>query len=121
MTVDALIDTGSPYTCLSTKDLMNSRVPYTKMRGETVYLAGQKFINIQIMDVSLIFRTDTDELFKVHLEALGGLVPTKRTDEVMQEVMHIPSIVGNDFLEDHGLVLFYDPKREIAYLETGSS
>jgi len=44
--VDALIDTGSPFTVLSTNDVLSTRMPVTRMRsGEKVSLAGFRFFN----------------------------------------------------------------------------
>jgi len=117
MVVDALIDTGSPFTCLAPKDLINTGVPFTRMRGETIHLAGHKFINVQIKGAVLSFRTDTGGLYNVEPPSIGGLVPTKRNATTLREVEHIPSIIGNDFLEDHKLALHFDPSEETVYLD----
>ena len=116
--VDALIDTGSPFTVLSTNDVLSSRLPITKMQsGETVSLAGYRFFNHQIRDATLSFRTETDELFKANLPSIGSLVPTKLDKKTMDDVKHIPSIIGNDFLEEQKLVLYFNPSIREVYLE----
>jgi len=51
--VDALIDTGSPFTVLSTNDIISTRLPLSKMQsGEIVSLAGFHFFNHPIKDVA---------------------------------------------------------------------
>jgi len=116
--VDALIDTGSPFTVLSTNDILSTRMPITRMQsGETVSLAGYRFFNHPIRDVTMNFRTESDELFKVNLPTIGSLVPTKIDKKTMDDVKHIPSIIGNDFLEDQKLALYFNPSARVVYLE----
>lgn len=117
--IDALIDTGSPFTVLSTKDALTTRLPLTKMQsGETVSLAGYRFFNHPLGSVIMNFRTETDELVEVSFSSMGALVPTKIDRKMLSEIKDIPTIIGNDFLEEFGLVLHYNPKSMIAYLES---
>ena len=117
-TVDALIDTGSPFTVLSTNDVLSTRMPITKMQsGQTVLLAGFRFINHPIRDVTMNFRTEQDELFTVNLPTIGSLIPTKTDKKTMDAVKHIPSILGHDFLEKQKLALYFNPSARIVYLE----
>jgi len=48
---------------------------------------------------------------------MGVLIPTKINRKVLEEVKHIPSIIGNDFLEEQKFALYYNPSGRIAYLE----
>jgi predicted aspartyl protease len=44
VTIDALVDTGSPFTVLSPKDALSTRLPLSRMRsGPTIGLAGCTF------------------------------------------------------------------------------
>ena len=116
--VDALIDTGSPFTVLSTNDILSTRMSITKMQsGETVLLAGFRFFNHPIRDVTINFKTESNELFKVNLPKIGALIPTRFDKKTMNEVKHIPSIIGNDFLEDQKLALYFNPSAQVAYFE----
>jgi len=116
--VDALIDTGSPFTVLSTNDILSTRMPITKMQsGETVSLAGHHFFNHPIKNVTLNFRTESDELFKVNLPTIGSLIPTKIDKKTMDEVKAIPSIIGTGFLEDQKLALYFNPSAQTVYIE----
>ena len=116
--VDALIDTGSPFTVLSTNDILSTRMSITKMQsGETVSLAGHRFFNHPIKNVTMNFRTESDELFKVNLPTIGSLIPTKIDKKTMDEVKAIPSIIGNGFLEDQKLALCFNPSARVVYAE----
>lgn len=116
--VDALIDTGSPFTVLSTNDVLSTRMPIIKMQsGETVSLAGHRFFNHPIKNVTMNFRTESDELFRVNLPAIGSLIPTKLDKKTMDEVKAIPSIIGTGFLEDQKLALYFNPSARVAYVE----
>jgi hypothetical protein len=90
----------------------------TKMQsGATVTLAGYHFFNHPIKDATMNFRTESDELFKVDLPTIGSLIPTKIDKKTMDEVKYIPSIIGNDFLENQKLALYFNPSAQVAYLE----
>jgi len=116
--VDALIDTGSPFTVLSTNDILSTRMAITKMQsGATVTLAGYRFFNHPIKDATMHFRTESDELLKVNLPTIGSLIPTKMDKRTMDEVKYIPSIIGNDFLENQKLALYFNPSARVVYLE----
>ena len=89
----------------------------TMKSGGTVRLAGHRFINYKINKATLNFRTTEDELLTVRLPSIGALVPTKKNKKIMDDVKHIPSIIGNDFLESQGLALYFNPSAQIVYLE----
>jgi len=44
-------------------------------------------------------------------------MPTTINKKVLNDVKPIPSIVGNDFLEENNLALFFNPSQKITYLE----
>jgi hypothetical protein len=93
-------------------------MPITKMQsGETVLLAGYRFFNHPIRDVTMNFRTESDELFKVNLPTIGSLIPTKIDKKTMNDVKHIPSIIGNDFLEAQKIALYFNPSARVVYFE----
>lgn len=117
-TIDALIDTGSPFTVLSPRDAIASRLPITKMRsGPSVGLAGHHFLNHPIKNVTIHFKAVEGESLEIVLPSLGVLVPTKIDEKIWREIKDIPTILGNYFLEDHGLSLHFNPRDRIAYLE----
>jgi len=116
--IDAIVDTGSPYTVLSTNEILGTRLPiHTMRKGETVSLAGFRFFRYPINNVTLTFRTETNELFKGRLGSIGALVPTKPDKKTLDDVKHIPNIIGHDFLEENKLSLYFNPSAKITYLE----
>ena len=85
--------------------------------GATVSLAGHRFFNHPIKDATMSFRTESNELFKVNLPTIGSLIPTKIDKKTMDEIKYIPSIIGNDFLENQKLALYFNPSARVVYLE----
>jgi len=86
-------------------------------KGETVSLAGYQFFRHPFGKATLTFRTEVGEIFRVELDPLYILVPTRTDRLMMRNLEHIPSIIGNDFLRTHGLALCFKPSKEEAYLE----
>lgn len=118
--VEALIDTGSPFTVLSTVDAIKFRLPIKSkkmQKGFGVSLAGFRFFKYNLGKASFTFKTANEDSICFEVQNLGVLVPTKINKKVLKDVEPIPSIVGNDFLEDHNLALFFNPSKKITYLE----
>ncbi len=63
------------------------------------------------------FKTQCPSNVSYNVPDFGVLVPTKKGLMKDQNVMAIPSIIGNNFLEENGLSLFFDPKNKNCYLE----
>jgi len=117
--VEALIDTGSPFTVLSPVDAMKMRLPIKSMRkGLGVSLAGFRFFKHNLKNASFTFKTADGGAISLQVQNLGVLVQTKINNKVLEDIKPIPSIIGNDFLEEHKLTLFFNPSQKIAYLET---
>lgn len=115
--VEALIDTGSPFTVLSSMDALRLKLPITTMRsGNPVSLAGFRFLNHPLGKVHLNFKTEEGQYFSLDI-GMGVLIPTKIDKQTLQDVQHIPSLIGNDFLEDQKFTLNFDPSNKLAYLE----
>jgi len=51
------------------------------------------------------------------LPKIGVLIPTKTGKNAIEDVREIPSIIGNDFLEEHKFALYFNPSTKVAYLE----
>lgn len=97
---------------------MSTRLSIKTMRsGETVALAGFHFFNHTIKNVNINLKTELGELLKINLPSIGALIPTKINKQVLDEVKDIPSILGNDFLEEQKFALYFNPSTPVAYLE----
>jgi len=86
-------------------------------KGESVSLAGFRFFKYNIQNASFTFKAIDGSSISFMVPNLGVLVPTKINKKVLEDVEPIPSIIGNDFLEEHKLALFFSPSQKIAYLE----
>jgi hypothetical protein len=64
------------------------------------------------------FRTETNELFRAEVRNIGSLIPTKLDQKMTDEFKYIPSIIGNDFLEQQKLALYYNPSARAVFLES---
>lgn len=84
--------------------------------GEPISLAGFRFFNYSIGSVSITFRTENNDSLQISSQ-MGVLIPTKINRKTLREVKHIPSIIGNDFLEEQKFAFYYNPSSRIAYLE----
>lgn len=116
--IDAIVDTGSPYTIISTNDVLGTRLPLHSMqKGETVHLAGFRFFRYPITNVSMSFRNEAGELFKGNMTSIGALVPTKLDKNTLEEVKSIPSIIGHDFMEENNMAIYFNPNTKVSYLE----
>lgn len=116
--IEALVDTGSPFTVLSTVDALKLRLPIKTMRkAEPVYLAGFTFFKATLGNSSMTFRTDDQKSLTTQFNNMGVLIPTKLDPNQLEGVKHIPSIVGNDFLEQEKFGLYVNPSTKVAYLE----
>lgn len=115
--IEALVDTGSPFTVLSPADALKLKLPITTMRsGSPVSLAGFRFLNHPLDKVHLNFKTEDAQYLSIEMK-MGVLIPTKIDRQTLEDVKHIPSLIGNDFLEDQKLALIFDPSTKSAYLE----
>jgi len=66
----------------------------------------------------LSFTADDGRLYMVNMKSIGVLVPTRMDSSTLESVKPIPSLVGNDLLEDHGFTLVFNPGAGISYLES---
>lgn len=118
LTVDAVVDTGSPFTVLSAKDALSSRLPISTMRsGQTVGLVGCTFFRHEIGTVVLHFRAEDGKLVSAGVPSLSVLVPTKMDKETLKRIQLIPGLVGTDLLRDQRWRFYFDPAMNQAYLE----
>jgi len=94
------------------------RLPIKSMRkGESVSLAGFRFLKYDLKNASFTFKTINGASISFEVQNLGVLIPTKIDRKVLEDVKPIPSIIGNDFLEEHKLTLFFNPSQKITFFE----
>lgn len=110
-----IIDTGSNRTYINWVDARRLSVPFNhlpKSPEGTVKIAGET-LELRIADKGVIHVFDDKMVVKsfILFSPLIGR-PTSRESETI-----VPSILGTDFLEKHGLTLHFNPKGE-SYFES---
>ena len=83
--------------------------------GSTVSLAGFRFMNHPLEKARLNFKMEDGQYYPVDMR-MGVLIPTKIDTPTLEAVQHIPSLIGNDFLEDQKFTLVFDPNAKLAFL-----
>lgn len=115
-----MIDTGSPFTVISPKDLLRFRIPlkrYTRVPGASVKIAGFNFKTHQMEETGVTFRTENKNPISLKSSVFSMMTPTKWDKKISKDIQAIPSILGTDFREDHEAALYFDPSTKTAYLE----
>ncbi len=116
-----VLDTGSPYSFLSEKEVLRLQIPIKDrvIAGE-VDFGGSRFNRVELPPVILHLLLE-DKIrytsFDVHLKALKT---TKQSPEKRRTAQALPSVLGMDFLTEQKLSLHLFPSEKIAYLESES-
>lgn len=115
--LSAVVDSGSPFTSIATRDALSLSLPIRSFERETLtYLAGFKFYGKNVKG-TLVFRDAENKIVRF-VHTIRILIPTKMEDASIREVQDIPSLIGTDFLEDNRLTLVYNPSVLKAYFDT---
>ncbi len=113
---NALVDTGSGRSCISPRDILRTRISYKTLPPATprhIRIGGLALPAFNLGSAILAFMDDKGEKAQLEVSAMNvlGVPPGKGGFE------HIPTILGNDFLEDNGFTLVFNPSKKEAYLE----
>ena len=110
----ALIDTGSPRSCIAPRDIVRTRISYKVLPPATPrhFRIGGLSIPAFSLGAVIKFKDEKGEEVRLEVPAMNVLgVPPKEGYE------HIPTIIGTDFLEDNEFTLVFNPSKKEAYLE----
>ncbi|MDG6991536.1 MAG: hypothetical protein JRM99_09015 [Nitrososphaerota archaeon] len=114
--LSAVVDSGSPFTSISTRDALAFGIPIKTLDKETVTrLAGFTFYGKNVKG-ALNFRDEANNVVKFEHD-VRILVPTKLDSATIAQVQDIPSLVGTDLMEDERLTFTYNPSALSAYFE----
>jgi len=81
-----------------------------------VSVGAFKFRRHEMGEIDIRLRTAKSFIsFKSSLFSM--IAPTKLSDMEDNRLQAIPSILGNDFLEDHNAAVYFDPATLEAYLD----
>jgi hypothetical protein len=117
--IEAIVDTGSAFSVISTTDALRLQMPLTSMKsGRTIELAGYTFYNHSLGSVNLKnIKLEDNTHIAIDNFKMGVLIPTKLDKGTLNAVKAIPSIIGSDFLEDQQYALVFAPSKKTAYLD----
>ena len=112
-----MIDTGSSRSFLSEKDAYNIKMPLGGLhQEEAIKMGGSKYELCKTKKVTLIFRTEENQIHKVTMPSFTVSRSTKKSEEARQESYGIPSIIGTDFFIANKMFLHFDPSESNIYL-----
>lgn len=117
--MDFVIDTGSPDSYLSDKDVRRMQIPMrdTPSIGE-VDFGGSRFKQIRLPKIKMYFLQGDIKKGYYELEAsLLALKTTKMSEEKIQRAQVLPSILGLDFLREQKISLHVILIENLAYLQ----
>lgn len=115
--LEALVDTGSPFTTLAPRDAEHFQIPVNRLPAfqpsPRIRMAGYSCPAHQMSGVQLLFRDMEGKaaVFPVQMIALG--LPPKS-----HGIESVPSIIGMDFLKQNRIALHHDPAKGESWLET---
>ena len=115
--MDFVMDTGSPDSYLSDKDVLRLQIPISdKQSKEEVNVGGSRFKVVVLPK----FKTYLLEENKNHVDldiSLSALKTTKTSLKKIQTAQMLPSILGLDFLKEQKLSLHVVLSEDLANLE----
>lgn len=113
-----IVDTGSPQTFISEGDALRLNLPLNKLKfREHMRMAGSVFEVLEMRNVGLYVKTDEERSEKIELPYIGVARGTKKDSKSIQIAQSFPNILGIDFLKQNKLALYFNPSKNIAYLE----
>ena len=117
--IEFVIDTGSPNSYLSDKDVRMLQIPIkNKISEEEVDFGGSRYKQISLPDFKTYILKEGDSKECVILNiSLQALKTTKLSDKKIKTALMLPSILGMDFLKSQELSLHVIMTENLAYLE----
>lgn len=120
--ISAFVDTGSPFSCISMKDIRRMTIPIKsiikKEDYRILYIGGRTVKGYAIhTKVEFLFVDENGQKHNLTPKTLYLLMPTKEDEKSMRLFLHLPNILGVDFLLDYKLGLYFNPSKNIAWLD----
>lgn len=112
--LEALVDTGSPFTAIATRDAERFQIPFSKLNRNpnipAICFAGLKFILRVANNTELIFKDEEEKRHTIQYESLYILEPDLPHGLWRERGVHrLPNIIGMDFLRCQKVKLQMDP------------
>ncbi len=117
---DFVVDTGSPNSYLSNKEVIKLQIPFKGQASEgEIDFGGSRFRKVSLPKVKMyLLGEDKQKNNYVTLNvSLSALKTTKSSERKIQTAQMLPSILGLDFLREQKLSLHVILTEEMAFLE----
>lgn len=114
MPLEALVDTGSPFTALSPRDTVRLQIPLSRLDRHpellSISFAGIDFIPRLAKGAEFIFRDKDGEEHEIKHEPLYVLEPTTlRSKWEEKGAFRLPNVIGMDFIKKWRIKPHLDP------------
>lgn len=121
VSISAFVDTGSPFSCISMKDIRRATIPIksiTKKEDYRILYIGGRTVKGYVIHtkVEFIFVSENGQKYNLTPKTLYLLMPTKEDEKSMKLFLSLPNILGVDFLSEYELGLYFNPSENIAWL-----
>jgi len=118
--MEFVIDTGSPNSYLSDKDVKRLQIPIKdRPSKEEVDFGGSRYKQVSLPEFKMyLLKEDKEKKESITLNLfLSALKTMKSSEKKIQMAQALPSILGLDFLKNQKLSLHVILTENIAYLE----
>lgn len=114
-----IIDTGNPETFISEGDALRSNFPLNKFSDHKSIKMGGSTYQLKILNrqASMYVKNEEGKSNKITLPYLKIVKCSKTIGKAKNESLNFPSLIGMDFLEERGFILYCDLKNNNCYLE----
>ena len=110
-----IVDTGSDATFISESDALTLQISLNALTLIEVFqMAGAKYKLLQGKEGSLYFKTEENKSLRIEIQTIPL---AKSTSKKEQHDSGFPSILGTDFLIKNNISLYFNPKKNLMYLE----
>jgi hypothetical protein len=112
--LEALVDTGSPFTAIATRDAERYQIPFSKLNRDQklrpIGFAGLKFILKLAKNTELTFKDEEGKRHTIQYEPLYILEPDLSRGLWREKgVYRLPNVIGMDFLRHQKVKFYMDP------------
>jgi hypothetical protein len=120
--LEALVDTGSPFTAIATRDAERYQIPFSKLNRDpklsSIGFAGLRFILRLVKNAELTFKDEEEKRHTIQHEPLYVLEPDfPRNLWRERGVYRLPNVIGMDFIRHQKVKPHIDPASDEFKLE----
>ena len=110
-----VIDTGSNATFIGEEDFAGLQISMDTLHKEEAFkMAGSEYNLLLGKEGTLLFKTNENKTTRIELP---NIPLARTTSKKTSDHSGIPSILGTDFLEKNKLTLYFNPGKDLMYLE----